>query len=670
MSALFLRAFVLTLALASPAVAQPAAECPTSDCTAAVAVTDPLHKQLWQDAAAIHQIKIAFVEALQRFVRAQAGTFGDEGDELRASLATMRERLSSWDQAIQTFQARASRVAPDVESSIAVATVLLDRHRIDDALRALASAEQVDDNRPDLYAMRALAYGALNRPEEAVRALRRAAALDTRDPTLPYSLVQRLTQLKRPEDASQARHALQRSLATTPRRVAFARIGLLSQAPGTAPIFPQARYTAGFAALDAGEYTTALETLAEAVERDPIVSSPPEARARVARAATALRTGQLDDALRDLQTTVAAYPDDPEAHRLLGLAYWIDDQSGPSIEHLRTAIRLAPADQRARVLLSDVLVADRRLAEAERELLQSAEAGVRSGQIAFRLAQIYQRQSLLPRAATAFADSEAFRPVAGRDSFYQAWGSLLVNQADLMGAIAVYAKRIDVNANSAEAHRQLGEIDFLQGRDEEALAEFLVASWLDPKDAKAHAAAGQVYVRLSKWADAVTALERALALDNSLREARYALGTALMRSGKTEEARRELGLFARQQAEAEAAGQREFQLDALRRQAGRDTLAGNHDEAIARFREALAIDPSPRSQRDVGIALIRAKRFAEAIEPLRAAQQVEETAEAFALLIEALSATGDASEAERQRGFYRQHLARAKMERIRELGGR
>ena len=64
-----------------------------------------------------------------------------------------------------------------------MATVLLDRHRIDDALRALAAAEQLDDSRADLYAMRALAYGASNRPDEAVRALRRATALDARDPT-------------------------------------------------------------------------------------------------------------------------------------------------------------------------------------------------------------------------------------------------------------------------------------------------------------------------------------------------------------------------------------------------------------------------------------------------------------------------------------------------------
>src|SRR5262245_35955663 len=105
---MFLRTLISVLVLASAAlaVAQPAAECPTSECTAAVTATNPVHKQLWQDAAAIHQHKIAFVTALQRFVRAQAGTFGDEGDELRASLEAMQSALARWDAAIQKFQAQ------------------------------------------------------------------------------------------------------------------------------------------------------------------------------------------------------------------------------------------------------------------------------------------------------------------------------------------------------------------------------------------------------------------------------------------------------------------------------------------------------------------------------------------------------------------------------------
>jgi tetratricopeptide (TPR) repeat protein len=624
--------------------------------------------QLWRDAAAVHQIKIAFVEALQRFVRAQAGTFGDEAVELNASLGTMRDALTRWDRAIEAFHAQASRTR-DAESSMALATVLLDRHRLDDALRALATAEQADDNRPDLYAMRALAYGVLNRPDEAVRALRRATALDARDPTTSYSLVQQLTQLKRPDDAEAARHTLQRSL-TAPRRVTFARVDLLTQRPGTAPIFPQARYVGGFAALEAGDYGAALASFTNASATDPLLSGSPDDRSRITAAAAALRAGRVETALQLLQSAAAFSPESSEVHRLLGLVFWIDEQSGKSIEHLRMAIRLAPSDERARVLLSDVLAEDRRLAEAERELQVAAEAGLRSGQVVYRLAQVYQRQSLLPPAAKAFADSESFGPIVGRDRFYQTWGSLLVNQADFDAAVAAYVKRIEVNANSAEAHRQLGEIYFLQGRHDEALTEFLVASWLDPKDAKAQAAAGQSYVRLSKWPDAIVALQRGLALDSGLREARYALGTALMRTGKTDEARRELEIFARQQAEAEATGQREFQLDALRRQAAKEALAGDYVQALAHYREAVVLDPGPRSQREVGIALLRAKRFNEAVEPLRIAQQMEETAEGSLYLADAYLGAGNTEAANQQRARYREILAQKTMDRVKELGGR
>jgi tetratricopeptide (TPR) repeat protein len=674
-----LRPFVLTLVLAIPALvlAQPAAECPgptgpegpgLHSCAPQAAPTNPVHRTLWQDAAAVHQLKVAFVEVLQRFVRAQAGTFGDEGDELRRSLGAMQDALSRWDSAIHVFQTQSSRTH-DAESSMALATVLLDRHRIDDALRALAAAEQFDDTRADLYAMRALALGASNRPDEAVRALRRAVALDARDPSTAYALVQHLSQLNRPDDAERARRALQRSLAS-PRHVAFARVDLLSQRPGAAPIFPQARYASGFAALDSGDYGAALARFTEAMSSDPLSAGSLDAHSTINEAAAALRSGRIDGALQRLQSAAASSPESSEVHRLLGVTYWVDEQTGKSIEHLRTAIRLAPSDERARVLLSDVLAEDRRLAEAERELQLATEAGQRSGQIAYRLAQVYQRQSTLPRAVQAFAESESFGPIIGRDHFYQAWAGSLVNQADFNGAAAVYAKRIAVNANSADAHRQLGEIYFLQGRHDEALGEFLVATWLDPKDAKAHAAAGQSYVRLAKSAEAIAALQRALALDGSLREARYALGTALMRTGKTEDARRELDLFARQQADAEAVGQREFQLDALRRQAAKAALAGNHEQALAHCRDVAAIDPGARSQRDLGLALLRAKRFGDAIEPLRAAQQMDETAEGFVYLIDALSAMGETVEAGRQRERHQQHLARVKMERVKALGGR
>ena len=446
----------------------------------------------------------------------------------------------------------------------------------------------------------------------------------------------------------------------------FERADLLRQEAGVAPIFPQARYAEGYAALRRGDYAAAVSRFGAASTADPLVAGDAAARARVVGAASMIREGRLATALEELQGIAADSPDQAEPHRLLGLTYWLGDQQGRSIEHLRTAIRLAPDDERARIALADVLAEGRRFAEAERELAQAVDSGTPSGLSRYRLAQLYGRQSLLPRAASSFHESEAFGPIIGRDQFYRGLGSLLVNQADFDGAVAAYTRRIEVNPNNGEAHRQLGEIYFLQGRDDEALAEFVTATWLDPRDARAYAAAGQVHVRMLEYADATVALERALSLDPALREARYALGTSLMRLGRTEGARRELEIFQQQQAEAEAAGQQAFELDALRREGSKSLLAGAHDPAIASFEAALKIEPSARSHRDLGLALLRARRPHEAIERLNAAQQLEETAEGFAYLADAYVAAGDLEESARQRSLSQQTALRARLDRIRE----
>jgi tetratricopeptide (TPR) repeat protein len=455
---------------------------------------------------------------------------------------------------------------------------------------------------------------------------------------------------------------------TAPNPPPFERVDLLRQAAGAAPIFPHARYADGYAALRTGDYATAVSRLIDASADDPIVAGDRGVRGRVVGAASMLRAGRLDATLDELRAIVTGAPDHAEGHRLLGLAYWLDEQQGKSIDHLRAAIRLAPGDERARILLADVLAGDRRMAEAERELTQVVEGESRSGRARYELARIYERQSLLPQAAERFRDSEALGPVVGRDPFYRALGGLLVNQADFDGAVTAYSRRIDANPNNAEAHRQLGEIYFLQGRDEPALMEFLTATWLDPRDAKAYAAAGQVQVRLLKYADAEAALRRALSLDPNLREARYALGTSLMRLGQTDEARKELEIFQQQQADAEAVGQQAFRLDALRREGAKSLLAGAFDEAIASFEEALKLDPgSARSHRDLGLALLRAKRAQDALAHLDSAQRIEPMAEGFSYLADAYAATGNRDEAVRQRARSQQLVQQRKLDRIREL---
>ena len=143
---LMLGVHALLLLIPSPAGAQAQAECATSDCPDQRLQAPPAQRQLWLDAAAAHQLKLRFVEALQRFTRAQAGTFGDEGADLRPSVDAMREALVRWDTAIREFQTRATRLAAGAEVHVALATVFLDRQRVADALHELDAASR-DDNR-------------------------------------------------------------------------------------------------------------------------------------------------------------------------------------------------------------------------------------------------------------------------------------------------------------------------------------------------------------------------------------------------------------------------------------------------------------------------------------------------------------------------------------------
>jgi tetratricopeptide (TPR) repeat protein len=672
---LMLGVHALLLFIPSPAGAQAQAECATSDCPDQRLQAPPAQRQLWLDAAAAHQLKLRFVEALQRFTRAQAGTFGDEGADLRPSVDAMREALVRWDTAIREFQTRATRLAAGADVHVALATVFLDRQRVADALRELDAASRDDNRRLDVHTLRALAYTVSDRPADAARALRTAATIDADNPTVFYALAQYAARANRPEEAQEALRGFLRALrvrgasgARGAGATPFERVDLLRQVAGVAPVFPQARYGDGFQDLAKGDYPSAVARLADAVALDPLVGGDAVARNRRVRAASLLRQGQLLSAVQLLERTLPDAPNDAETHRLLGLAYWMDEQRGRTIEHLRAAVRLAPGDDRARVALANVLLDDGRAAEAERALTETIEIGLASGQVHYQLGLLYQRQALLPQAAQHFDQAARFGPIVGRDHFYQTIGSLRVNQSDFDGAVAAYSRRVDANPNGAEAHRQLGEIYFLQGRHDEALLEFTTAAWLAPGEARAHAAAGQVYVRTLKYAEAIAAFERALALDDALREARYGLATSLMRLGRVAEAKREMATFDRLQAQASALGQHEFQLDAIRREAARSLIAGAHERAVALFAEALLLDPgTPRSHSDLGIALLRMRRAAEAIEHLEAAKRLEPIEEVLGPLADAYAAVGNLEESSRHRMLRAELVQRRKIARIRAL---
>ena len=629
------RTAVLLLVLALCAVdgvrAQVPAECATAECArgAGPSLRDApaVPAVVAQDLASVDRLRLQFVDALRDFAIAQAGTLGDITHQVPAPAVSMGRTLQEWDTALATLRARAAQATPSVDLHFAMAARYLGRLSIDDGLAYLDAAVREDDRRVELHVARALGLARANRHAEALTALRRAQTLAPDDPVVRYLIAQHWSVQGRPEEAVGAWRAFIRVVPRETRTDAprIDRLELLRETARVAPIFPMARYASGFARLMEGRLDEGVAELRPAAAGDTVQDGA--LRTAVVTSAVSIRRGQVQTAMSELRKHLALWPSSGELHRSLGLAYWVMGEQGDAITHLRQARDLQPADERARIALADVFISADRLAEAERELTGTLTALPESGSARYRLAQLKLGAGDLPAAVTLLRETLRLSPpIVGRDHLLYLLGSTLVKMADFEGAVEVYVQRVALNPNSPEAHRQLAEVYFLQGRHDEALGEFTAAFWLDPRDARAHTGAAQVLLRADRHADAAKAAETALAIDGTQAEARYVLGTALARLGKSDEGRAHLVAFAQQQAAAQELGRREFELDALRREAARQVSAPA--DAIPLLEQALALDPgSARSHRELGLALLRGGNGDRGRDHLERAQQIDPAAD-------------------------------------------
>jgi tetratricopeptide (TPR) repeat protein len=383
------------------------------------------------------------------------------------------------------------------------------------------------------------------------------------------------------------------------------------------------------------------------------------------RAAAALRDGSLDRAAEHVAVAIELAPDRAEPHRVQGLIHLADRQPDAAAAALSAAVKLNPRDERARLALADAFIAGDNLPAARDALQELLKLLPSSGRARYRLGLVYQRQGLYADAIRELTAAAALNPLIGRNSVYQTIGALARSQQQYDVAIAAFSERIDLIPNDAEAHHELGDMYFRQGRQVEALAEFTVAVMLNPKRVDTHAAIGQVHLRDAKYAEAVAAARRAVALDDSQREARYVLATSLIRMGNVDEGKRELDVYQRLQSEATAARSRQLEIDALRRDASVSIVNGEFGKAIELLRQALKQDTeSAQSHLDLGIALLKAGQPAEAVEHLTTAAAKDNTEDAHAYLSEAYAALGRKDEAERERAV----VARMRQEALRRAG--
>jgi tetratricopeptide (TPR) repeat protein len=166
---------------------------------------------------------------------------------------------------------------------------------------------------------------------------------------------------------------------------------------------------------------------------------------------------------------------------------------------------------------------------------------------------------------------------------------------DADAAARAFAKRTRLTPDDPVAHQERGRALLFNGHQEEGLIEFAAALLLDRDNAEACLAIGQIALAAGKYAEAVPALETAVAIDGEVAEARYALGTALLRLGREDEANRQLEEFHRLQAKAAEDRRRQIALDVLKLEAGTRAREGAHDRAAELWQAVVAAQPDVAS---------------------------------------------------------------------------
>lgn len=123
-----------------------------------------------------------------------------------------------------------------------------------------------------------------------------------------------------------------------------------------------------------------------------------------------------------------------------------------------------------------------------------------------------------------------------------AMGSLLFLEVKLEQAEPYLRKSAELNPDQSAAYYYLGLIAEGKGQDEQALATFKDVLRRDPNYSPAYEAMGRILLKEQNFPEAQQALEKAVLLNPNSVKAHYQLGILLGRTGKPEDAKKELAI--------------------------------------------------------------------------------------------------------------------------------
>jgi tetratricopeptide (TPR) repeat protein len=187
---------------------------------------------------------------------------------------------------------------------------------------------------------------------------------------------------------------------------------------------------------------------------------------------------------------------------------------------------------------------------------------------------------------------------------------------DVLAARSEFELALKLNPDDALAHYLLGRLLIMQKEPVEAAHHLEESIRLKPDLADAYAKLGVLYKSLEKNDEAEKAFRTAVRLNPQMEKAYYSLAQLLQAEGKTEEAQK----FFERVRQLKASSSTLVEASNLNATGVMRMNAGELDEALEKFRSALALDPAyAAAVYNQGLVQARQGKTTEAIQSFRTA---------------------------------------------------
>lgn len=296
---------------------------------------------------------------------------------------------------------------------------------------------------------------------------------------------------------------------------------------------------------------------------------PPEAQHLAAEAENAVRHGDNAKAIEAYQRLVKLVPNVPEVHADLATAYYSAGRLDDAVAEAKIALKAKPALENARFVLDTSLAESGHCQEALPDLEKDYPRAAGPLKLALGLGgfrcsmSLGQADSALEFARwlnhdypdnpdvlylsahfySDLSDDASQRLLAKAPNSYQAHqmsAEVLEMQGKTNDAIAEYRKVLAMNPRLAGIHFEIGRL-LLEGQPTppalaQAKNEFEEELKIDPRNPGAEGELGEMAWQARSWDDAITHFRAALRIDPGNEAALVGLGKSLLSAGRASEA--------------------------------------------------------------------------------------------------------------------------------------